>query len=275
VGRLLGLELTVIRSRTIRSTARSPPAVGRKGRRRLGRADFRRRSSPAARWRVRGMPGAWADASDGKRAGLRADAREHRRRAGPGARGLVRGGGAGPHADRRRRGMLYVPFLNYAQGSLDPARAMLVHADTVPASPTAAPMWAMICDGSFPTTMITHWTARPHAGREDPPQGRGADADAGYRPRGGALRPGPRRARLSRRSERHRLRRARPACATGRLRPAAGGGGDPAGQRLCGHLVAGQITYRDGEPTGVLPGRLLRGAQRAPSCSPRNRKDRS
>ena len=29
-------------------------------------------------------------------------------------------------------------------------------------------------------------------------------------------------------------------------------------------LVAGQITYRDGEPTGALPGRLLRGAQRAP-----------
>jgi N-acyl-D-aspartate/D-glutamate deacylase len=29
-------------------------------------------------------------------------------------------------------------------------------------------------------------------------------------------------------------------------------------------IVAGEITYRDGEPTGALPGRLLRGAQRAP-----------
>jgi N-acyl-D-aspartate/D-glutamate deacylase len=31
-------------------------------------------------------------------------------------------------------------------------------------------------------------------------------------------------------------------------------------------LVAGQITYRDGEPTDALPGRLLRGARAAPSA---------
>jgi len=29
-------------------------------------------------------------------------------------------------------------------------------------------------------------------------------------------------------------------------------------------LVAGTVTYRDGEPTGALPGRLLRGSQPAP-----------
>jgi N-acyl-D-aspartate/D-glutamate deacylase len=31
-------------------------------------------------------------------------------------------------------------------------------------------------------------------------------------------------------------------------------------------LVAGQVTYRDGEPTGALPGRLVRGAQDAPAA---------
>lgn len=31
-------------------------------------------------------------------------------------------------------------------------------------------------------------------------------------------------------------------------------------------LVAGQVTYRDGEPTGALPGRLLRGAQAGPAA---------
>ena len=30
-------------------------------------------------------------------------------------------------------------------------------------------------------------------------------------------------------------------------------------------IVAGDVTYRDGEPTGALPGRLLRGAQAAPT----------
>ena len=29
-------------------------------------------------------------------------------------------------------------------------------------------------------------------------------------------------------------------------------------------VVAGEVTYRDGEPTDALPGRLLRGAQSAP-----------
>jgi len=30
-------------------------------------------------------------------------------------------------------------------------------------------------------------------------------------------------------------------------------------------VVSGQVTYRDGEPTGALPGRLVRGAQTAPA----------
>jgi N-acyl-D-aspartate/D-glutamate deacylase len=29
-------------------------------------------------------------------------------------------------------------------------------------------------------------------------------------------------------------------------------------------LVAGQVTYRDGNPTGALPGRLVRGGKSAP-----------
>jgi len=36
-------------------------------------------------------------------------------------------------------------------------------------------------------------------------------------------------------------------------------------------LVAGAITYRDGEPTGALPGRLVRGGRAtAPAPSPQN-----
>jgi N-acyl-D-aspartate/D-glutamate deacylase len=31
-------------------------------------------------------------------------------------------------------------------------------------------------------------------------------------------------------------------------------------------IVAGEVTYRDGAPTGALPGRLLRGAQDQPSA---------
>src|SRR5439155_21801443 len=55
-------------------------------------------------------------------------------------------------------GMIYVPFLNYADGDLEPARAMLEHKDTVPGLSDGGAHVGMICDGSFPTTMVTHWT---------------------------------------------------------------------------------------------------------------------
>ena len=54
--------------------------------------------------------------------------------------------------------MIYVPLLNYAEGSLDPARTMLDHADTVPGLSDGGAHVGMICDGSFPTSMLTHWT---------------------------------------------------------------------------------------------------------------------
>ena len=56
------------------------------------------------------------------------------------------------------RGMLYVPFLNYAEGSLDAAHAMITHPLSVPGLSDGGAHVGMICDGSFPTTMITHWT---------------------------------------------------------------------------------------------------------------------
>jgi N-acyl-D-aspartate/D-glutamate deacylase len=56
------------------------------------------------------------------------------------------------------RGMLYVPFLNYVDGSLDAAHAMIVHPSSVPGLSDGGAHVGMICDGSFPTTMITHWT---------------------------------------------------------------------------------------------------------------------
>jgi N-acyl-D-aspartate/D-glutamate deacylase len=33
-------------------------------------------------------------------------------------------------------------------------------------------------------------------------------------------------------------------------------------------VVSGVVTFRDGEPTGHLPGRLIRGAQKVPSVCP-------
>jgi N-acyl-D-aspartate/D-glutamate deacylase len=56
------------------------------------------------------------------------------------------------------RGMLYFPFLNYAQGSLDASLAMMLSPNTVLGLGDGGAHLGTICDASFSTHMLTHWT---------------------------------------------------------------------------------------------------------------------
>ena len=56
------------------------------------------------------------------------------------------------------RGMLYVPFLNYADGNLDAVREMLREPSAVPGLSDGGAHCGIICDASFPTYLLTHWT---------------------------------------------------------------------------------------------------------------------
>ena len=162
--------------------------------------------------------------------------------------------------------MLYVPFLNYAEGSLDAARAMIVHPLTVPGLSDGGAHVGMICDGSFPTTMLTHWTRDRTRGPKLPLGRRHPHADAGT-PRA-----------LLGLGDRGVVRRATAPTSTSSTTTALAlhapevaydlpAGGRRLIQRASGYaatIVAGEVTYRDGEATGALPGRLIRGAQPAP-----------
>jgi N-acyl-D-aspartate/D-glutamate deacylase len=163
------------------------------------------------------------------------------------------------------RGMLYVPFLNYAEGSLDPARAMLVHADTVPGLSDGGAHVGMICDGSFPTTMITHWTRDRTRGPKIAlesvvrMQTRDTARTVGLYDRG-LIAPGYR-------ADLNVIDYDRLALHAPQVAHDLPAGGRRLIQRASGYvatIVAGQVTYRDGEPTDALPGRLLRGAKAAP-----------
>jgi len=165
------------------------------------------------------------------------------------------------------RGMLYLPLLNYAQDSLDPAYQMLQHDCVVPGLSDGGAHVGMICDGSFPTTNIVHWTRDRTRGPKlslehmIKAQCRDTAETVGLFDRG-LIAPGYRadlnvidygRLRLMAPSVAHDL-------------PT---GGRRLIQRAEGYvatIVAGQVTYRDGEPTDALPGRLLRGAQAAPTA---------
>jgi len=165
------------------------------------------------------------------------------------------------------RGMLYLPLLNYAQNTLDPAYQMLQHDCVVPGLSDGGAHVGMICDGSFPTTNIIHWTRDRTRGpklsleRMVKAQCRDTAETVGLYDRG-LLTPGYRadinvidygRLKLKAPQVAHDL-------------PA---GGRRLIQRAEGYvatIVAGQVTYRDGAPTDALPGRLLRGAQSQPAA---------
>ena len=163
------------------------------------------------------------------------------------------------------KGMLYLPFLNYADGSLDPSYAMLTHRDTVPGLSDGGAHVGMICDGSFPTSNLTHWTRDRTRGAKIPletmirMQTHDTAEAVGLHDRG-LIAPGY-RADLNV-IDYDALTLEAPGVAYDL--PA---GGRRLVQRARGYvatLVAGAVTYRDGEPTGALPGRLLRGSQPAP-----------
>lgn len=163
------------------------------------------------------------------------------------------------------RGMLYFPFLNYAEQSLDPSYEMLRDARTVPGLGDGGAHVGMICDASFTTSLIAHWTRDRSRGPRLPlafvVKAQCADTAAAV----GLL-------------DRGRIARGYRADLNvidyGRLRVRAPevhfdlpAGGRRLLQRAEGYvatLVGGEVTYRQGEATGALPGRLVRGPQAAP-----------
>jgi N-acyl-D-aspartate/D-glutamate deacylase len=163
-------------------------------------------------------------------------------------------------------GLLYVPFLNYADGDLEPTREMLLHPHAVLGLADGGAHVGTICDASFPTTMLTHWVRDRTRGERLPlphvvaMQTSRTAAMAGLLDRGHVA-PGM-RADLNV-IDLDGLT----------LRPPEISFDLPAGgkrflQRADGYLhtfVAGEETYASGEPTGALPGRLVRGSRPRPS----------
>jgi N-acyl-D-aspartate/D-glutamate deacylase len=170
--------------------------------------------------------------------------------------------------ERGGKGLLYVPFLNYAQGSLDAALEMMKHPATVLGLGDGGAHVGMISDGSFPTFMLTHWTRdRSRGERLSLPwvvKAQSADTAraVGLRDRG-VLAPGYRADLNVIDYERLTL----PAPEVIADLPA---GGKRLVQRAAGYvatIVRGEVVYERGEPTGALPGRLIRGTQPPPAAA--------
>ena len=161
--------------------------------------------------------------------------------------------------------LILFPFLNYANDNLEPSLAMMQHAQTILGLGDGGAHVGMICDGSFPTSMLTHWTRDRTRGNKlalewvIKSQTRDTAQAVGLLDRG-LLKPGY-KADLNI-IDYDKLTLHRPTIAYDL--PAGG-------RRLVQHadgyettIVSGHITYRGGKPTSALPGRLIRGAKNAP-----------
>jgi N-acyl-D-aspartate/D-glutamate deacylase len=163
------------------------------------------------------------------------------------------------------RSFLFAPFANYADFDLDACGEMLAHPDTILGLGDGGAHVGTISDASFPTYALAHWGRDRTHGRfplgwlVQQQTSRPARA-VGLLDRG-VVAPGM-RADLNVIDIDH-LRCERPTMAFDL--PA---GGRRLLQRATGYtatIVAGRPIAHDGEPTGALPGRLVRGPQPAPA----------
>lgn len=163
------------------------------------------------------------------------------------------------------RTLLYMPTLNFAGGNLDAVGEMLSHPHTVPGLGDGGAHVGTISDGSFPTTLLTLWGRDRNRGRLDlgfliQRHCRDTARTVGLHDRG-VLAPGY-KADVNV-IDFDRLCARRP-----EIRYDLPAGGRRLIQRADGYahtFVSGVEVYADGAATGALPGRLVRGAQPAPT----------
>jgi N-acyl-D-aspartate/D-glutamate deacylase len=164
------------------------------------------------------------------------------------------------------KAILFMPGANYRDGNLDAARAMEAHPQTVLGLGDGGAHYGMICDASFPTFYLQNWVrdAAPdlkidlgravRALTEEPARAVGLNDR-------GRLAPGYR-------ADLNIIDLAALRLHTPTIAHDLPAGGRRLRQDASGYtatVVAGQVTYREGVHTGALPGRLVRGEQRAPT----------
>jgi N-acyl-D-aspartate/D-glutamate deacylase len=164
--------------------------------------------------------------------------------------------------ERDGRNNLYVTLCNYEYGSLDSSLEMMRHAGAVLGLGDGGAHCGTICDGSYPTFMLTHWVRDRTRGERLPLPvvvkwlSHDTARAVGLQDRG-IIAPGF-KADLNL-FNLDRLHLHAPEVAHD-----LPSGGRRLVQRADGYaatIVSGTVVYRDGMPTGALPGRLVRGPQ--------------
>jgi N-acyl-D-aspartate/D-glutamate deacylase len=166
--------------------------------------------------------------------------------------------------ERDGRELLYFPLLNYSNGDFEPIREMLLHPQAVLGLSDGGAHCGIICDASMPSYLLTHWVRDRRRGPRIPLEQAvrlqtSSTAQLFGLDDRGVLAPGAKADVNLIDLEALRLH---PPEMVFDL-PAQG---RRLVQRADGYrmtIQSGVPIYEDGEPTGALPGRLLRGPRAA------------
>ena len=169
--------------------------------------------------------------------------------------------------ERDGQAMIYFPFVNYTRHTLDPSLAMIRDPNTLVALADGGAHVSMICDSSFPSTMLTHWTRDRTRGEKLPLElviKRLSHDNAlamGMNDRG-LVAPGMK-------ADLNVIDHTGMRLYAPEVRYDLPAGGRRLVQRADGYkhtIVSGEVVYEDGEATGAHPGRLVRGPQPGPTA---------
>ncbi len=165
--------------------------------------------------------------------------------------------------ERDGRELILFPLANFTDGNLDVIRQMNLDECTVPGLSDGGAHCGVICDASYPTYMLTHWVRDRSQGERLPleyvvqRQCRDTARQVGLADRG-TLEPGMLADVNVIDFDQLTLRAPEMVFDL----PA---GGRRLVQRAEGYVATikrGEVIYRNGEPTGAMPGQLIRGPQR-------------
>ncbi|MDG2048691.1 MAG: amidohydrolase family protein, partial [Myxococcota bacterium] len=160
------------------------------------------------------------------------------------------------------RGFMFAPLANYVEGDFEALREMMLHPSSILGLSDGGAHCGLICDASMPSYLLKHWVRDRQRGDRIPleqviqMQTRNTAELYGFRDRGTL--------EVGKKADCNIIDLDRLHLHVPEMIHDLPAGGRRLTQRVEGYrytVCSGVVTWRDGEPTGAFPGKLVRGGR--------------